>query len=286
METSSLSSAESKEEEILGHCNYFFFLAVLFDVVGISLMVAGVFSAERYWDMLLYLGACFYFMSLLWWVCWFSGNIKVVPDNPSKPCMALEFFIILLNTISQLLSFEQRPRTSFSSTLSSVSLVPYTQNSSFYRQALKAQGMMNNSQMSLDGLWKQVHKYASEDVDGKAKCRRTHLVPWHVGQGRVQSWFSKCLKFHSGKVAVQSPSPTPLSSQEQLLHSSQSSGNISTSPSLSSASARPSLAYEAPRCPGNSHSIPLLYNTRPPLHVLPSKSYPAVLQDPSLEAPQ
>ncbi|XP_058510655.1 transmembrane protein 238-like [Solea solea] len=63
----------------LGRCVCCFWLAVAFDVVGLLVLLVGVFASVFFYDLLIYAGAIVIFLSLIWWVFWYSGNIEVPP---------------------------------------------------------------------------------------------------------------------------------------------------------------------------------------------------------------
>ncbi|XP_077475668.1 transmembrane protein 238 [Stigmatopora argus] len=62
----------------LGRCVCCFWLAVAFDVVGLLVLLLGVFVDVFFYDLLIYAGAIVIFLSLVWWVFWYSGNIEVL----------------------------------------------------------------------------------------------------------------------------------------------------------------------------------------------------------------
>ncbi|KAM9346406.1 transmembrane protein 238 [Symphorus nematophorus] len=63
----------------LGRCVCCFWLAVAFDIVGLAVLLIGVFVNIFFYDLLIYAGAIVIFLSLIWWVFWYSGNIEVPP---------------------------------------------------------------------------------------------------------------------------------------------------------------------------------------------------------------
>ncbi|XP_061568331.1 transmembrane protein 238-like [Cololabis saira] len=63
----------------LGRCASCFWLAVAFDVLGLLVLLVGVFVNVFFYDLLIYAGAIVIFLSLIWWVFWYSGNIDVPP---------------------------------------------------------------------------------------------------------------------------------------------------------------------------------------------------------------
>ncbi|XP_015225161.1 PREDICTED: transmembrane protein 238-like [Cyprinodon variegatus] len=69
------------EHRGLGRCACSFWLAVAFDVVGLTVLLLGVFATVFFYDLLIYAGAIIIFLSLIWWVFWYSGNIEVPPKE-------------------------------------------------------------------------------------------------------------------------------------------------------------------------------------------------------------
>ncbi|CAK6969639.1 transmembrane protein 238-like [Scomber scombrus] len=67
------------EYQGLGRCTGCFWLAVAFDIVGLLVLLIGVFVNVFFYDLLIYAGAIVIFLSLIWWVFWYSGNIEVPP---------------------------------------------------------------------------------------------------------------------------------------------------------------------------------------------------------------
>lgn len=65
----------------LGRCSCAFWLAVAFDVCGLLVLLAGVFADIFFYDFLIYAGAIVIFLSLIWWVFWYTGNIEVPPEE-------------------------------------------------------------------------------------------------------------------------------------------------------------------------------------------------------------
>ncbi|KAM7386218.1 hypothetical protein PAMA_009044 [Pampus argenteus] len=63
----------------LGRCVCCFWLAIAFDFVGLLILLIGVFANVFFYDLLIYAGAIVIFLSLIWWVFWYSGNIEVPP---------------------------------------------------------------------------------------------------------------------------------------------------------------------------------------------------------------
>ena len=81
MEVSTNSVVETRKRTGLGRCRHFFWLGVVFDMVGAMVLFTGVFTDLLFYDLLLYLGSIIIFFSLLWWVFWYTGNIELTPDK-------------------------------------------------------------------------------------------------------------------------------------------------------------------------------------------------------------
>ncbi|XP_029284098.1 transmembrane protein 238-like [Cottoperca gobio] len=67
--------------EGVGRCKCSFWFAVAHDVFGVFLMMVGVFGGLVVHDLFIYAGAIVIFLSLIWWVFWYSGNIDVPPEE-------------------------------------------------------------------------------------------------------------------------------------------------------------------------------------------------------------
>ncbi|KAK2097526.1 hypothetical protein P7K49_022977 [Saguinus oedipus] len=68
----------------LGRCRHFFWLGVIFDTVGLGVLLSGVFLDLAFYDMLVYLGSIIIFLSLLWWASWYTGNIELLSEETLK----------------------------------------------------------------------------------------------------------------------------------------------------------------------------------------------------------
>ena len=65
----------------VGRCKCSFWFAVAHDILGLVIMMTGVFGGLAIHDLLIYAGSIIIFFSLIWWVFWYSGNIDVPPGE-------------------------------------------------------------------------------------------------------------------------------------------------------------------------------------------------------------
>ncbi|XP_073345547.1 transmembrane protein 238-like [Pagrus major] len=65
----------------VGRCKCSFWFAVAHDILGVLIMMVGVFGGLIIHDLFIYAGAIIIFLSLIWWVFWYSGNIDVPPEE-------------------------------------------------------------------------------------------------------------------------------------------------------------------------------------------------------------
>lgn len=65
----------------VGRCRCSFWFAVAHDVLGVFIMMVGVFGGLVVHDVFIYGGAIVIFLSLIWWVFWYTGNIDVPPEE-------------------------------------------------------------------------------------------------------------------------------------------------------------------------------------------------------------
>lgn len=65
----------------VGRCKCSFWFAVAHDILGVFIMMVGVFGGLVIHDLFIYAGAIIIFLSLIWWVFWYTGNIDVPPEE-------------------------------------------------------------------------------------------------------------------------------------------------------------------------------------------------------------
>ncbi|XP_034534949.1 transmembrane protein 238-like [Notolabrus celidotus] len=70
----------------IGRCVSVFFMAIVFDIVGLVLLFIGIFANLRiegrfYGDFLIYTGSLLVFFSLGPWLMWYVGNVQVPVDD-------------------------------------------------------------------------------------------------------------------------------------------------------------------------------------------------------------
>lgn len=93
-------------KKILGDCLPLFFVAIIFDVIGLIVLFVGIFANLRidgrfYGDFLIYTGALIIFVSLAFWLMWYIGNIHVSEYESMKKKSSI---VLLARKISERLS--------------------------------------------------------------------------------------------------------------------------------------------------------------------------------------
>ncbi|GAA6222087.1 putative transmembrane protein [Lates japonicus] len=62
-------------------------LAVILDIVGLILFFVGIFAPLSFWDFFVLSGPLLIFLSLVFWIFWYLGNLTVSEEelNLHKP---------------------------------------------------------------------------------------------------------------------------------------------------------------------------------------------------------
>lgn len=61
----------------VGRCFLFLILAILCDVAGLVIFLVGIFAPIQFWDLLVLSGPIIIFLSLVFWIFWYLGNLTV-----------------------------------------------------------------------------------------------------------------------------------------------------------------------------------------------------------------
>ncbi|KAJ7424940.1 transmembrane protein 238 [Pitangus sulphuratus] len=62
---------------LLGRCSAIALVGLLCDVVGLIILLLGIFAPISSWDFFVYLGALLLAFSLVFWIFWYTFNIEV-----------------------------------------------------------------------------------------------------------------------------------------------------------------------------------------------------------------
>lgn len=60
-----------------GRCAGFLVLAIVCDVVGLVILLVGIFAPISFWDFFVLSGPLLIFLSLVFWIFWYLGNLTV-----------------------------------------------------------------------------------------------------------------------------------------------------------------------------------------------------------------
>lgn len=60
---------------------FFLSLAVIMDVAGLILLFLGIFAPLSFWDFFVLSGPLLIFLSLIFWIFWYIGNLTVSAEE-------------------------------------------------------------------------------------------------------------------------------------------------------------------------------------------------------------
>lgn len=61
--------------------NVFLSIAVILDVVGLLLLLVGIFAPLSFWDFFVLSGPLLIFLSLFLWIFWYLGSLTVTEEE-------------------------------------------------------------------------------------------------------------------------------------------------------------------------------------------------------------
>lgn len=59
----------------------FLSLALVLDLVGLLLLLVGIFAPLSFWDFFVLSGPLLMFLSLIFWIFWYMGNLTVSEEE-------------------------------------------------------------------------------------------------------------------------------------------------------------------------------------------------------------
>lgn len=63
----------------------FLALALIFDIVGLILFFIGIFAPLSFWDFFVISGPLLIFLSLIFWIFWYMGDLTVSEEELNLP---------------------------------------------------------------------------------------------------------------------------------------------------------------------------------------------------------
>lgn len=75
---SRLSGATMEQNRCTG---FFLAIALILDLVGLLLLLVGIFAPLSFWDFFVLSGPLLIFLSLVFWIFWYLGNLTVSEDE-------------------------------------------------------------------------------------------------------------------------------------------------------------------------------------------------------------
>lgn len=60
---------------------FFLSLAVILDIIGLALFFIGIFAPLSFWDFFVLSGPLLIFLSLIFWIFWYLGNLTVSEEE-------------------------------------------------------------------------------------------------------------------------------------------------------------------------------------------------------------